>query len=400
MNQKLTFYTESAPSPNKFVGRCRQLPQFQYFSKTTRDAALSGIKRLVKRSLKQGAATQAPVPTTNAKQKVTRVAFVVDRSGSMASLTAAAVQALNANIRTIREEARRQGQVAIISVISFDTSVSTVRSAMNADAITEVRDYEVRAGGSTALFDAVKQAITELERTPVGPNEDVAYLVMALTDGEENASSTRAPELKRLMQRVQGTDRWTLTFLLPPGNKYTFVRSFDIPEGNVAEWEGSIRGVQTYAALNTNALGTYFTNRSKGQTYSTAFYQTDLSGLSTKDLQSKLNDLSGQVKVLPVEKETDIKSFVESKLGSYTPGSAFYQLTKDEKVVQSYKDLLVMEKGKKSVFGGADARAVLGIPQGQNLKIRPGNHGNFDIFVQSTSLNRKLVRGTKLLVKS
>ena len=54
----------------------------------------------------------------------------------------------------------------------------------------------------------------------------------------------------------------------------------------------------------------------------------------------------------------------------------------------------------KAVFGGTDARSVLGIPEGQNLKIKPGNHGNFDIFVQSTSLNRKLVRGTKLLVKT
>ena len=27
-----------------------------------------------------------------------------------------------------------------------------------------------------------------------------------------------------------------------------------------------------------------------------------------------------------------------------------------------------------------------------------GNHGNYDIFIQSNSANRKLVRGTKVLV--
>lgn len=32
-----------------------------------------------------------------------------------------------------------------------------------------------------------------------------------------------------------------------------------------------------------------------------------------------------------------------------------------------------------------------------DAQVKPGNHANFDIFVQSTSFNRKLVRGTKLL---
>jgi len=229
-------------------------------------------------------------------------------------------------------------------------------------------------------------------------NEDTSYLVITITDGAENCSRTHnAATLKAMMNRVQATDRWTLSFLLPPGHKSSFVNRFGLPEGNVSEWEASTRGVQEYAQVTSQGVGNYFAGRSAGQTSTKTFF-TDLSGLTTRQVKNNLDDISAAVRVLLVEKEQDIRTFVEQKLGQYKLGAAFYQLTKGEKKVQDYKQLLVMEKGKKAVFGGPDARAVLGIPDG-TLKIEPGNHGNFDIFIQSTSVNRKLVRGTKLLVK-
>lgn len=402
---KLNFYTEK--TKGGFLGKCRELPTLKYGPKSNRDTALSGAKRLAKKlsaggfTPPTGPSTVAPATFASSKRKVNRIAFVVDRSGSMRSLTSAAVKALNDNISTIRDQARKTGQTALISVISFDTQIDVIRDNVNVEVFKDVSEYEVSARGSTALFDAVGTAIEKLEGIFIASDEDASFLVLSLTDGEENAStrygnSRNAQPLVDLMKRVQATDRWTLTFLVPPGASRQLV-SMGIPAGNVNEWEATTRGVETYAVQNTQAIGSYFGSRSLGINSTKSFY-TDLSKVTTKQIKSQLDDISALVKVLPVEKEVDIKTFVEGKLGRYTPGSAFYQLTKDEKKVQDYKQLLVMEKGKKAVFGGPDARSVLGIPDG-DLKIRPGNHGNFDIFVQSTSLNRKLVRGTKLLVK-
>jgi hypothetical protein len=283
-------------------------------------------------------------------------------------------------------------------VISFDTSIRTLRANTNVEVLEPIRTSEVPAGGSTALLDATSEAIDALSSVPIAAFEDVSYLVMTVTDGQENASRrTTRQDLTNKMKTLQGTDRWTFTFLVPPGGRRD-VESLGVPAGNVQEWEGTVQGVQNYAATTTQGLSSYFNSRSVGLNSVKSFY-TDLSKVTTKQIKSQLDDISAMVRVLPVEREVDIKTFVEGKLGTYTPGSAFYQLTKDEKKVQDYKQLLVMEKGKKAVFGGPDARSVLGIPDG-DLKIKPGNHGNFDIFVQSTSLNRKLVRGTKLLVKT
>jgi hypothetical protein len=37
---------------------------------------------------------------------------------------------------------------------------------------------------------------------------------------------------------------------------------------------------------------------------------------------------------------------------------------------------------------------MLGLPSNQNTRLHPGDHGNFDLFIQSESINRKLVGGT------
>lgn len=397
--KKIEIFTEFDTVSQKWIGKCRQFAGV-YEMKDTRDSAYSAARRSAQRLAKMGFApitqTLSKTPPTPAKRKVNRIAFVVDRSGSMGSIMQRAIQALESNIETIRQKTKETGQEAEITVIAFDTDITKVLDGALVRSFSHVPTKDLFARGSTALFDAVSKAIFDLERTPAAQDEDVSYLVMTITDGEENASRTTASELNNLMKRVQATDRWTLTFLLPPYSKSRFCSGFNIPDGNVMEWEATTRGVQQYQAQNSAGIGSYFAARSTGLNSLKSFY-TDLSGLTQKQVKTQLDDLSKNIRVLSVDKEQDIKSFVEDTLGTYVPGSAFYQLTKDEKKIQGYKSLLVMEKGKRQVYGGDDARQVLGIPDG-DLKVRPGNHANWDIFVQSTSLNRKLVRGTKLLV--
>lgn len=392
---KLNFYTEAVAGG--YVGKCKQDQSLSYFSagkdRNSRDRALKGVKRLAKKG--------------DAKpRKVNRIALVIDRSGSMSPLITHAVDSLNENIETIKKNAKDTGQESIVSVYAFDRYVSNIKRPSFASDVRKIEYNEVIPDGTTALFDAVRMAIEELEAAGslevnacarAGKSVDVSYLVIVITDGYENASKTSAPELTRLMASVQSTDRWTLSFLVPHGSKSSLV-AMGIPAGNISEWEQTVQGVQEYSQLNTRSLNTYYSARDAGQTKSMAFFQTDLSNVSSNTLKKTLDNISSQVRVLSVDKEEAIRPFVQRKLGDYKPGTAFYQLTKSEKKVQDYKNLLVMEKGKKEVFAGDDARSVLGIPYG-DLSIKPGNHANFDVFIQSTSNNRKLVRGTKLVVK-
>ncbi len=99
-----------------------------------------------------------------------------------------------------------------------------------------------------------------------------------------------------------------------------------------------------------------------------------------------------------MNKETEIKPFVESKTKKeYVYGSAFYELTKSEKV-QKNKQILIIKKGDSIIYGGTGVRKLLNLPYDKDAKVDVGNLSNYRIFVKSTSSNRKLVRGTGILV--
>lgn len=334
----------------------------------------------------------------NNKLKINRVLFVLDRSGSMQGIMPNAIAALNANIATLRDEMQSKGQSGTVSLITFNDTVTTHFFDRPINEVKELTRHDVSTGGMTALFDATGDGIQQLLDRPVGQDEDVSYLVIAITDGAENASQKfDSSMLCDLMNKVQGTDLWTLTFLVPRGYGRSMMQQFGIPEGNIMEWDASVAGVKRYQAQVQQGLSNYINARASGEKHVRSFF-VNLSQVNVNDVK-QLDDLSQNVTVLTVDRDDDIKSFLERKIGYFKKGAAFYQLIggKDHAdKVQDYKKILIMEKGKSQVFGGDDARQVLGLPDA-TTKVRPGDLNKFDLFIQSTSTNRKVKAGTKII---
>lgn len=332
-------------------------------------------------------------------KKITRVAFILDRSGSMQPVIRQAIKAVNDNIGTIRQSVKETGQDATISFFSFSDDVKLHFFNRSLSAVESIDDRALRTDGMTALFDATGEAIEKLLAVPVGDDEDVTYLLNVVTDGVENQSRVyNSFKLKDLMRKVQSTDLWTLTFLVPPGHTNTLVRTFSIPDGNVMEWEQSVRGVSTYSAASQAGLKNYFTARASGATNLRTFY-TDASNISLKDVKSNLEDITRDVTILNVRRDTSIRDFIESTGRTFVKGCAFYELVPGKKKadkVQEYKQVMIVSKANGKVYSGDAARQMLGLPK-HETKIRPGDNGDFDLFVQSTSTNRKLPAGTRVI---
>jgi len=70
---------------------------------------------------------------------------------------------------------------------------------------------------------------------------------------------------------------------------------------------------------------------------------------------------------------------------------------KPENEVQDHKQIAIRDKKTGVIYSGVNARQMLGLPYHGTVKVVPGNHGAYDIFIQSTSVNRKLVKGTQVL---
>lgn len=330
------------------------------------------------------------------KKQNTYVALVLDQSWSMHWHRARALQTFNSILDGLRDGANKNKESALVSVVLFSDFPKMVIRNRPVDKINPIVDYH--PNGSTALFDAVGDAIEALSQFAEN-DPDASFLVITITDGEENKSrGYNATKLLRLIRSKQATGRWTITFQVPPGHMQELHNTFRIPKGNIREWEFSEEGFRKTETETLSSIDTYFHSRARGLKASKTFYTTDLSKVTPTKVRRSLDDISGDFKEFVVSRETSIREFVESKTRRpYVIGSAYYQLMKPEKV-QANKKVLLQEKGKAAVWGGQEARDLVGLPRGVQAEVHPGNHANWDIFVESRSVNRILPRGTRVLV--
>lgn len=109
----------------------------------------------------------------------------------------------------------------------------------------------------------------------------------------------------------------------------------------------------------------------------------------------------GRFQTMEVDTDMDIRSFVEFNGIIFKRGRGFYELSKSEKV-QQYKEIILEDRETGEMYSGAQVREYLGLqPQiakgGVTERLNSHHTNKYRVFVQSTSVNRKLIGGTKLL---
>lgn len=341
------------------------------------------------------------------KESVDNVTIVVDRSTSMMPIWSTIQRLHTKLVEDFRASAEKMGRTINLATITFADDVRAPYVTNDIGGLTSEalrRSHNIddeRCSGWTALWDAVGKSI-ELSETTERTNRETSHLVIVLTDGEENRSHRyNLDRIKTLMAKKTATDAWTFTFQVPPRSKQMFCNKTDVPEGNVIEWEATERGANSTFQATSKSAQNYLVARAQGMRSSTSFYTTDMASLSKSDIKSALRaaqDVSAKCSVISAPRDCEIKPLIESKVGAYRRGAAFYQLVKRESAVQDYKKLIVTEIGKPGIFcGTSEIRELLGLPQRGTVKIVPGDHAGFEIFVQSTSVNRKIPAGTKVI---
>lgn len=324
---------------------------------------------------------------------VNRITILLDESGSMHHLRASVLRYANEQIANIKRVAAETGQATYITLLAFDTKVRVIFADAYCQSAPLVSEFDYNPNGGTALADAIRFAIDNMPEARDG-QDDASHLIITLTDGQENASHG-SKRIGEAIARAQGLGNWTFAFLGPYGCKQV-LSSFGVPVGNITEWEQTVKGVETASVITRDAVSSYYDGRSRGERATSTLF-TDLSAVRQADLK-KMDSVTGNFNVWMVNREIDIKSFVEGHGHPYIVGRGYYELTKPERV-QAHKRLVIRDKNTGKLYGGDEARRLLGIATGAgvSVKVAPGNHANYNLFVLSTSTNRKLVRGTLFL---
>ena len=101
-----------------------------------------------------------------------------------------------------------------------------------------------------------------------------------------------------------------------------------------------------------------------------------------------------------VDSDAVIKAFVVDEMGAkFKVGRGFYQWTKTE-TIQEKKEVILRDKKSGDMWTGEEAREMIGLPYGTRGRLSPASLPEYDVFVQSTSWNRKLKGGTEFLYEA
>ena len=322
------------------------------------------------------------------------IVFINDHSGSMNILKTAAIKDYNRNIQAVVNAANQEKLDTIVSVIDFGYAYNPVRRTIinsNPHVLLPITKWDTVA--STPLYDAIYAAIELCKTLPDAKESHVSFLIMLTTDGGENSSKYTQQAIKSEIGTLD--TRWTIVCRVP--KNASDLSSIGIPIGNIQIWDTTSAGMEKATQANEQALNTYFKARSTGQTNSSSFYSS-VENVNTNQLEDITSKVS--LYVVPDRDQytrTEIMSFILEHRMKFLKGSAFYQLIKTEARVQPKKLILIRDRTTGKVFAGNNARDMLGLSKIQNVRLHPGDHGNYDIFIQSTSHNRLLPRGSGVL---
>lgn len=324
---------------------------------------------------------------------INHISLVVDKSASMRSHSAKVVEVFDRELNNLKQRSVDAHQETRISIYLFDDYIEVLTFDMDVMRFTSLKDY-YKIGGNTALIDATLQAIEDNRKLPELYG-DHAFLLYVITDGQENASK------KNTRNAIANTltnlpDNWTTGILVPDNQGVKYAQEFGFNAGSIATWDigASFENVgQNFNSVTTS----YMDMRSKGIRSTKGLFTLDSSKLDV--VRGNLQELPPySYEVYPVRNKAAIKSYIESWTKQpYRLGSAYYEpaATVD---IQDYKKILVQDVRNGRVYEGSNIRQLLGIPA-STAKVNPGQHKDWRIFVQSTSVNRNLLPDTFVLVR-
>ncbi|MBO6041532.1 MAG: VWA domain-containing protein, partial [Oscillospiraceae bacterium] len=147
------------------------------------------------------------------KKDLTELVFILDMSGSMAHLTDDTIGGFNS---VLKEHAGKEGEVLVTTYL-FNNDSRILHDRLPIGEVPAMTEKDYRAGGCTALVDALGDAIRHIAGIHrYARAEDIPEhtIFVITTDGMENASHKySADQVRKMVSHEQEKYGWEFIFL-------------------------------------------------------------------------------------------------------------------------------------------------------------------------------------------
>ncbi len=233
---------------------------------------------------------RAPVRRTrrSTMKKETHIVLVLDKSYSMDNCRKQALDALNEQIDGIKANAHKGGKT-YVSVVLFSNIIDIVHEHVPAAQLEHLTLSDYVLDGNTALRDAMMTAI-DLVQPKMNRKKNQGFLVVLVSDGQENASGTPQSTLKSRIEELEGTDRWTFSYMLD-GHSWEDIgdmvlSGYGSSLGNYASFTSDAGGTEQAGVALRACSVNYMDARAQGLTAKKNFYtdkKLTFDGIGTAD---------------------------------------------------------------------------------------------------------------------
>jgi len=188
------------------------------------------------------------------KNNFTRIAVILDRSGSMESCKESTVTGFN---EFIRNQKKIPGE-ATVKLVQFDDQYETVFDKPLKDC-PELNQSTFVPRGSTALLDAQGRTIVELgQELAALPEQErpSKVIVVTLTDGQENASQNyNLEKIGEMIREQRDKYKWDFVFLGANQDAIATAAAMSIPLPSAMSYSTSKAGIAATMVAVSHYVG-------------------------------------------------------------------------------------------------------------------------------------------------
>lgn len=335
---------------------------------------------------------------------INHVVFLIDESGSMSGHQNTVPAVFDRQVEILAQKSVELDQETRVSLYLFGTQYSGgVKCVVYDRDVLRLPSLKghYKPDGGTPLARSSNRVLLDLSQTPE-LHADHAFLVYVITDGQETEHDRSQEHL--LCERLgKLKDNWTVAALVPNSAGRSACRSLGFHDGNIQEWDCTSKaGVEKAAADVGLATQNFMTLRTTGARSTKNLFTPTQTG-KRSDMLKTLAVVTDPYVVYQADANTPkeaIQPFIERATGKpYVVGAGYYELVKPE-TIQASKKICLRTKPDGRLYSGTHDQVcrALGLPTGGDLKVGPAQLNDFEIFVQSTSVNRNVIAGQKVLV--